>query len=172
MATRRVVVSACRAALVVNGWGRVASTRIARAGVTGSRMTSSETPKDPPGPLRRRELARTEAPPLEVRALRSVERCLLQAGLESPKARLGRTEGGGGARPGHASEIEPEPRVPGNSSDETGVGQTACAPGCFEAEPWIERTGNGIGVHGRGEVAHPLAPLLRGDQPLTVMVKS
>ena len=48
MATRRVVVSACRASLVVNGWGRVVRTRIARAGVTGSRTTSSASRRTRP----------------------------------------------------------------------------------------------------------------------------
>lgn len=123
--------------------------------------------KDPPGPLGRRELAMAEAPPLKVRALRSVERPLSQAGLESLKTRLGGAEGGGGARPDNAPDIELEPRVAGHGSDEADIGQSAGAPGCFETEPWIERVGNGVGVHGRREVEHPLAPLERGHEPLT-----
>jgi len=114
----------------------------------------------------------TETPPLQIRTLGGIERCQPQAGLEGPKTRLGGTEGRSGARTGHAPDIELEPRLPSHSSDETDVGQSAGSPGCLEAEPWIERAGDGMGVHGSGEVVHPLSPPLGGDQPFTGAAKS
>ena len=107
----------------------------------------------------------TKTPPLQIRTFGGIERCQPQAGLEGPKPRLGGTEGGSGARTGHAPYLDLEPGTRGHSFDQPDVGHRAGVSDRLEAESC------GVPSHG-GTSGAPGAvslglPTLRVGSPIT-----